>query len=294
METDEESVAESKDFRFSARKVALTYAQVGDLSYEEVEDFFCNTLGAEAWLIGREKHGDGGIHYHALVRWNARFSRRDCRCFDIGEHHPNIKVLRKKAAEEEWIGYCIKGGDYRDRFITERMFQSFRGFLKKKADFDAYVDHVSTKVLADTVFPVALPGLAGLFIAQPDSSVRKRHWVIYGAPGVGKTYWAERAFPKSFSIIADTDPQLRFDHYEKEAIFLIDDCYSVSLELLTFLCDGAVKKKAMPGRQRYRTRFLPINVPTLVVILWNPERAPFYVTDEVFRSRFNVFDWPVE
>ena len=47
-------------FRFQGMFAFLTYAQVGGLGVEQVEDFFRSLPNIKEWVLGKEYHQDGG------------------------------------------------------------------------------------------------------------------------------------------------------------------------------------------------------------------------------------------
>lgn len=94
-------------FRFAAKYGLLTYPQCGDLDGFEVSDML-SALGAEC-IVGRETHGDGGIHLHAFFMFEGKFESRDVRIFDVGGCHPN--VVRGYGTPEKGWDYATKDGD---------------------------------------------------------------------------------------------------------------------------------------------------------------------------------------
>ena len=103
----EQEGSSSAKFRFQARYALLTYAQCGELDPFRVVEHL-GSLRAEC-IIGRESHVTGGLHLHAFVGWERKFSTRDCRAFDVDGHHPNI-VASYGTPESGW-DYACKEGD---------------------------------------------------------------------------------------------------------------------------------------------------------------------------------------
>lgn len=93
--------------RLRFRYVLLTYAQCGDLDPVAVAEHL-GGMGAE-FIIGRESHADGGIHFHAFAMWKRRFESRNVRVFDVAGCHPNIKPVGR--TPEAAYDYAIKEGD---------------------------------------------------------------------------------------------------------------------------------------------------------------------------------------
>lgn len=86
----------------------LTYSQCDGLDpFEIVEKL--SQLRLEC-IIGRELHGDGGLHLHAFVdAGNRVFRSRRVDCFDVGGFHPNVQHVHRTP----WLSYdyAIKEGD---------------------------------------------------------------------------------------------------------------------------------------------------------------------------------------
>jgi len=53
--------------------------------------------------IARERHADGGIHYHVYVEWFGVHTTVDSRAFDIRGIHPSIEQLRNPYAWQQYI-----------------------------------------------------------------------------------------------------------------------------------------------------------------------------------------------
>lgn len=89
----------------------LTYAQVNDeLSSRQLLDFITGSARRKPGfcLVGRERHADGGTHFHVFVDWVKRFSFTNERRFDWAGHHPNISPVNSPAA---CLEYCSKDND---------------------------------------------------------------------------------------------------------------------------------------------------------------------------------------
>jgi len=87
------SVGRRGNFRWQGIQVFLTYPQVGDVSRETVIQHLEN-VGAVKYVIATEAHQDNGEHYHVLVKFAGKIHTRDCRFFDVGPLHPNIRSIR--------------------------------------------------------------------------------------------------------------------------------------------------------------------------------------------------------
>jgi len=93
-----------------AKYVLLTYPQVpSDQAdgFPELVERLCGDLRCK-YVIGRELHADGGIHFHCFLDFGRKYSSRNTRVFDLDGRHPNIeKVGRTPRRAYE---YAIKDG----------------------------------------------------------------------------------------------------------------------------------------------------------------------------------------
>jgi len=94
-----------------ARYALLTYAQVPESQTAgfpgKLTDLLCG-LGAE-FTAARERHTDGGIHFHVFVNFGKKFSSRNTSIFDCDGRHPNIERVGR-SPRTAWE-YVIKDGD---------------------------------------------------------------------------------------------------------------------------------------------------------------------------------------
>lgn len=94
-------------FKFEAKYGLLTYAQAAELDPFEIV-LRLSELGAEC-IVGREKHQDGGTHYHAFFMFERKYASRNNRIFDVNGKHPNI--VRGYGTPEKGWDYATKDGD---------------------------------------------------------------------------------------------------------------------------------------------------------------------------------------
>jgi len=98
-----------KDAKFAL----LTYPQVPEPEANGFADLatelFSSERVAARWVIGRELHADGGIHFHCFLDFGRKFSSRDTRIFDLGGRHPNIERVGRTPRKA--YDYAIKDND---------------------------------------------------------------------------------------------------------------------------------------------------------------------------------------
>lgn len=88
----EDNLPDGKQFKFAAKSVFLTYAQ-SKLSPEQIAEYL-GTIGCHRYVIGTERHRDGGTHFHVVAGWEKRIQTKNPRYFDIANEHPNIQCPR--------------------------------------------------------------------------------------------------------------------------------------------------------------------------------------------------------
>lgn len=143
-------------FRFQGTYVFLTYAQAAGIATKEdlLQALREKNPTPTAWAIGREQHADGGIHYHALLRYGGRVNIRDQRFWDINGHHPNIQAARSR---KRVLEYVTKDGD--------TLINGFDGVFGKEEDiFDVLQDEIvgntnTTTVIKKTIERTGTKGL---------------------------------------------------------------------------------------------------------------------------------------
>lgn len=101
--------------RFQGKTFLLTYAQAERIESKEALHEHLLTFLPEKLITCRETHADGGVHYHAVLRFTARQDFRDERRFDWQGHHPNIASV---AAPKKAVEYVAKDGDYINHGFT--------------------------------------------------------------------------------------------------------------------------------------------------------------------------------
>ena len=96
-------------FLLRYKYILLTYSQVNEdeFHWSGIQQIV-NQMGGRC-RIGRERHQNGGIHYHAFCAREKRFVTRDSRRFDVNGHHPNIQPVMR-TPEKSWA-YALKDGD---------------------------------------------------------------------------------------------------------------------------------------------------------------------------------------
>jgi len=265
-------VGEAK-FLFNARRAFLTYAQADGLTKERIGDIAVRNWHAKRYVIGEEQHEDGGRHFHVLVFWPLRLKTRQARYWDIDGYHPKVLTMRTDRDVDKVFHYCVKDGDYVEK--NYRMFTTSTNFMRRKADFDAWLHYQRVTTERPNVYPVRFPSNLITYpqdgieeIAAPDARVKRRHHIFFSPPEYRKTFWSQLMFPKAYRI---TDLKSGFDKYEGEQVIIFDDILPDDKTLKDSCVQPIVHNQPCPGWQRYNMRFFKKNVPTLVLVLLNAE-----------------------
>jgi hypothetical protein len=110
---------ESSAFRACKKVWGFTYSQCGTLTKERCLEWFQLKFGFEIdYLIGAEKHKDGGNHLHARFKFPKAYDCKNCRAFDIDGYHPDILT----SVGRGWDSYCAKENEFITNYYKPSTF----------------------------------------------------------------------------------------------------------------------------------------------------------------------------
>lgn len=207
-----------KKFRFNAKQIGLTYSCPATAEENPIpgKDALLaglqavSTIPLEQYIISKERHESGKIHYHVYAKWAEKLDLSSARAFDLHGVHPNILTGTPKS---QWKTYIVKDGDYITNFYVPKVTKYAealsastveeglallaeyhpRDYLlqreRLKANLEAHRS-ASTRPSTRELLPMSAYGES---IAE---RVRER-WttraiVIIGATNLGKTSFAKR------------------------------------------------------------------------------------------------------
>lgn len=286
-----ESDTEEKLFRCAAAKVFLTYSQAGEIKSSKVliDALKLQGLPIRDYIVGTEEHADGGVHYHAFLKFSKKIDTINPRYFDVNGVHPNIvKNIKSEKAVTE---YCMKGGNYISSGIkAAAMFPNSKNFVKAYQDHIAWARFLSEANRKDIEYPIQLPHV-DMWINKPVPEERKRHWVIQGPPGCGKTLWLNTVFADRAVYLVPTGSEFRWENYDNEDIVIFDDFrFSPEHEEeIISMTNTWSLQVALPGKQRYYTRYFARGHTRTVLIVCND--IPDFISQPRFATRFNIYNW---
>lgn len=214
-----------KVFRFSASKVLLTFSQVCENFHAECILYdFEERFHIDTYVIGEERHEDGGRHYHATFTFKKKIDSRDVTIFDINcgdhQHHPNIKSIQRGQAHlDRAREYCKKEDPAPLSNVPEKL--TWGEMIAQSANAEEFLSQVrkhypekycqnlkNYEYSASKIFPSANPNTIESYRWDPENGDDPPAWVqidervldwnpqshalvIVGPAGCGKSTWSK-------------------------------------------------------------------------------------------------------
>lgn len=297
-------------FRFHAKKVGLTYSCprngacadlpageheegcecVNPIDDHEVLIEFLASKGDNEYIVGKELHASGKVHWHAYAKYANIIDTTDVRFFDCEGVHPNIINKPGKG----WITYCTKEREWKSNFYENSPYQ----VAMQLESLEECVSHLMTKVPRDLCLNMAQIEYAFTKLHKPKEEERplmnfsvpfftefERAIIIEGESGWGKTQFALRCFARPLLVRAIEDlrelrpnehdgvvfDDMSFTHWPRQTqIHLVDiECHS-----------------SLPAR--YRNVRLPARMPRIFTC--NPGHRPVDLADAAIHRRCRVVE----
>eukprot|EP00966_Prymnesium_polylepis_P319572 7376019-Prymnesium_polylepis.4 len=101
-------------FRVNRKAFGLTYSCPVDApdnpiqTHDELRSLL-DEKGVNQYIIGKENHKSGKVHWHVYVKYDSEIDSIDPRLFDLKGVHPNIV---EGAPGKGWQNYCKKDKDF--------------------------------------------------------------------------------------------------------------------------------------------------------------------------------------
>jgi len=304
-EIEEEEIEERQSrgsFRFNAKKAGLTWScpkrgacrELG--AGEHAEDCACEhpikefktiieflmAKGHCKYIVAKEKHKNGTIHWHGYVDYDQKQDSRDTRFFDILGVHPNIIAKPGKG----WQGYCAgQNGEkessiewqsnfYKRDCMTEAMametWEEAKAFLFKERPTDTARNMRNYKWAYEEMHKSKPVARTERRFTKPYERPSNTHCIMVRGPaGKGKTQWAERCFKNPLTVSQVED--LKDLNKEHDGILYDDfDANHLSRTVQIHLVDVEMERsipcrygnakipRGMPRMWTYNTGFAPI------------------------------------
>lgn len=275
-----------KRVQWRAQQYFLTYSQIEDWKAKDIYEELENNLSVLGFSIKRviysdEEHKDGGAHVHMMIMFSEAIYSTDPGLWDVFELHPNVKVVKGSKNADKVMAYIMKAGQYEDRGYRDAFLKGINGFIKKKADLEAYENHVQTVGLIKQPDTINLPW-GEPFQMQWNAQARMRHIWIKAEPNAGKSLWTYNTFAGVSIFAPGLDERSRWEDYNNEHIILYDDV-TPSLNEFIMVANVAPWKVKVPGHTRYHATYFKPNHVRIIIILTN--NWPDYMFDEALRTR---------
>ncbi len=261
-------------FRLSAKNFSLTWPQVsGEWTKKMVLEHLKTKGELTRYVVARELHQDGGIHYHAYAKYAKKVDTTNPRYFDLDGCHGNYQATKNAT---KWAAYCMKHGD----FIEDFLAQTWRGFAREHADFQAWIQHKQDSKLAEVDWPI---NIFGATQNRPGASDKKCNYLVIGGPDSGKTRWVEDTFhgQRIFKVV---DQRYPFEGLDGESVLIWDDSFPKRKDLIA--ASNWYRTRTLVGETRYRRTYWKMEQRRVLILLHNEE--PIYGQDEWFKARFTT------
>lgn len=92
--------------RLQGKAFFLTYSQSA-LERQTVVDWFSRQQRVKRFIVGREHHQDGNLHWHVTIEYDCVKDVRRPQYFDINGEHPNCGIWTRSREQtfDEWFYY---------------------------------------------------------------------------------------------------------------------------------------------------------------------------------------------
>lgn len=83
-------------------------------THEELLEFLTEKYGENDYIIGKELHVNGKVHWHVYIKYYEKVDSTDPRLFDFKGVHPNII---SGVPGKGWMAYCVKEKEFITNFL---------------------------------------------------------------------------------------------------------------------------------------------------------------------------------
>lgn len=303
-------------YRLRGRAHFFTWSQVPD---DTTHDNAFSTLGDctpfQYAIVARERHANGGLHYHAYVEWSRAI---DCLAGDnlnLRGQHPNIIAKRDRRSRAAARQYCKKDGDWQEKGETsilpgenpeettlcekaancsswsiwlDTAYKSDIPYAYAKAAWDA--TNTQSVTICDghpESGTITSPLLNWIRYDEADS----RALVLLGPSGIGKTTWGIRFAPRPALLVSHADDLRAFREGHHRSI-IFDD--------MMFAADATSGYKGWPRTSQIHLldffltrsihcRYVNARIPKGIHKIFTCNVFPF-TEDPAIRRRIKVID----
>jgi hypothetical protein len=271
-------MTEEKKFRVNAKQFFLTYPQCDGLTSEELLSYLKQKASIVRYVIGTEKHEDGGMHLHAVIHYAVKLNVRRQDFFNCRDFHCNIQSVKSWSAATI---YAMKDGNY----ISDTQLDTSdpTNYKKRKEDFEVWEADKKQRTKQDVTYPITLPDDSKW---DPTNLGKKKSLWIVGAPDAGKTKWVQDTFEGKKVFIRSPDDKYPYETYKGESVIICDDFLPTFKEIVHMTQFYKIETKVY-GATRYKNVYMPLKTNVSFIIISNLE-PDFGNLHDAFLSRFNI------
>lgn len=256
-------------FRLQAKNLFLTYSQVGELSRERVKEFLIEKLAPIDYIIAKEKHEDGGDHFHCYLELAKKSNIKNARFLDIDGIHGRYEAVKSK---KFCMQYTIKKGDYDSSFDVQQRLKSMENHtaIEKNINFLKQIeDNGIAKSVRDGVInlrnliqveknlnrlkeletvderediPSMLENPWNLELKLDTDNKCCNYWIFSKGSNYGKTTWLKSLLRKYICALWNINEEFQPQIHRDTQMILFDEFgksgKGLSLYNLNLLCDG--------------------------------------------------------
>lgn len=303
-------------YRVRGRAHFFTWSQVNhDSTHQLYFDGLANFGPIQYAIVARERHRDGGVHFHAYVEWERPLDKIANDSLDVGGVHPNILAKRDRGARAAARKYCKKDGEWQEKGETSIIGgeeENQEPLCERALACSSWRTWLDVAFKSDIPFAYAQAAWAATqtqsVTINDDShdggniSSPLLQWIRYdtndtralcllGPTGVGKTTWAIRYAPRPALLVSHADDLRTFREGHHRSI-IFDD--------MMFAPDPASGYKGWPRTSQIHLldfhltrsihcRYTNARIPKGIFKIFTCNVFPF-TEDPAIRRRVKVID----
>lgn len=257
-------------FYFKQKSVFLTYPHVEkyNIQKEELGNYLYDTFNCTVTVVCLEHHQDGNPHLHAWLEWENPFFTKNAHIFDYKDAHPNIGQMLDKYKNKRGnaLNYMLK--EDQNLFAKGIDIEEWKYSSKNKTKYmceDLIKGNVTLPTLVEKN-PQLLMNYNRMKINLAQYNLDKSEnknifktcnnlW-IWGRPGIGKTVFATRKFPKHYLKLQNK----WWDGYKGEEVVILDDFSDKTLGYYIKIWADNIEHKG-----EIKNSTIPLNFHTFVI-----------------------------